>query len=184
MLVNVSPMYPRSMWSHIQYIPSSHHRQTLTDSHTPINPEVDTIHPAASTARDKYNRVGYFFWLPHSPLRVEALEGIHNLLRLAVVECISRGRPRRDSIDCDPAPTEILCKDPSHLLNGALGGDVEQIIWRDEARSCEGGGEEHNTTALWDVWSSLLHVETHCRPSAITRKSILQQRSGQVINVE
>jgi len=151
---------PRLVCSHIQYIHLMYHFQSLTDGHPTINPEIDAIHPTTFVARDKHNRVGYFFWLSHSPLRVEALKSLYNRFRLALVECVGRGRPGRDGIDCDLAPTEVLCKNPSHLLNSAFGGDVEQIVGCDGARSCEGSGEEHDTTALWDVRNSPLHVET------------------------
>ena len=133
--------------------------QSLTDGHTTIDPKVYAVHPAAFVTCDEHNRFGYFFWLSHSPLRMEALDCLHNLLRLAVVECVGCGRPRRDGIDGDFAPTEVLGKHSSHLLDGALGGDVEQVVGRDEACSCEGSGKEHDTTALWDVGNGLLFIE-------------------------
>jgi hypothetical protein len=119
--------------------------------HASIRPDILAIHPACLGPGQEAHNTRNLLGSTNSIHRVESGNHLHDGLGLSVIEEVCARGAGGDGIDSDSALAKVLCEHAGHLLDCALGGVVEEVVWRDGCGHREGCGEEDDAAAIGDV---------------------------------
>ena len=103
----------------------------IPSSHTTIHLDDLSINPPTLIPRQESHRFSHFLGRSQPSKRAEIADRLNHLIALPFEEEICRRGTRSDGIDTDPLASEVFRHDADHLLDGALGGVVEEIGGRD-----------------------------------------------------
>ena len=116
------------------------------------------IDPASFRPGQEGNHVGDIVGRTQPLHRCELPEPVDLLRRLAFEEQIGGGRARRDRVDADAAPAQLMRQDAREHLDRGFGGRVGSVAR--EAHSEDAGGHGDDAAAIGEALCRLLqHIE-------------------------
>lgn len=104
--------------------PYSHFRPLR---HPPVRPQNLPTNPQTPLPAQKPNHPRDLLRHAQPPKRIPPCNLPHQLLRLALEKHVRGRRARRHAVDADALAAEVLGEHARHLLDCALGGDVEEV---------------------------------------------------------
>ena len=145
----------------------SHHSQPVTplyfslktepqSNSPPINPQNLPTHPPTRLPTQKRHHLRHLLWRPDAIGRTEPRNRLDHGLRLPVVKELGGDGAGGDGVDGDAVAQEVLGHDVGHLLDGAFGGAVEEVVGLDVGGGGDGGGEEDDAGAGGHVGDGFL----------------------------
>lgn len=122
----------------------------------PIDPHNLARHPAAIAPAEKGHGVRKLLWLRKPIEWALGRDELEQLLALALVEELRARGPGSNAVDGDAFTGKIFGHDAVHLLNGAFGGVIQEVLGQDSGIDAEGCGQEHDVRAWGHVGNGFL----------------------------
>lgn len=123
----------------------------LLNHYTAVHEQRLAMHPRALVARQEVDQVGNVLGLTQAVEGAGALEHVDDALGLAAEEEVGGRGAGGDGVDADAAGAEALGQHTGHLLDGALGGGVEEVVGRDAGEVADARGDEDDAGAAGHV---------------------------------
>jgi len=123
-----------------------------------VHPDDLSVHPPALVAAQEPNDARDVLGRSQPPRRVLLLDGLDQRLWFSLEKQLRRRGARSNGVDGDSFPGQLLCQNPRELLDGALGGGVDQVVWRDSAGVRQAAAEENHPAAATGRRRGRLHV--------------------------